>query len=57
MKINSNKTRKILAVNLQSACAESNLGLDIIFALLLNYVPSKVLKEQIKLAKKTRENV
>ena len=57
MKINSNKTRKILAINLQSACAESNLGLDIIFALLLDYVPSKVLKEQIKLAKKTRENV
>lgn len=55
MKIEINKTRKNLAINLQSACTESVDGFDIMFNLLLNYVPTKALKEKLKLAKLTKE--
>jgi hypothetical protein len=55
MKIEINKTRKKLAVSLQSACNESVNGFDIMFNLLLDYVPTKSLKEKLKLAKQTKE--
>ena len=55
MKIQINKTRKKLVVDLQSACNESVNGFDIMFNLLLDYVPTKDLKEQLKLAKTTKE--
>lgn len=57
MKIEINKTRKKLAVNLQSACNESVNGFDIMFNLLLDYVPTKSLKEKLKLAKQTKEGI
>ena len=55
MKIEKNKTRKKVATDLQSACTESTEGFDIIFNLLLDYVPTKSLKEKLKLAKQTKE--
>ena len=55
MKIEQNKTRKKVAVDLQSACTESTEGFDIMFNLLIDYVPTKALKEKIKLAKLTKE--
>ena len=55
MKIEQNKTRRKLATNLQSACSESTEGFDIIFSLLIDYVPTKSLKEKLKLAKLTKE--
>jgi hypothetical protein len=55
MKIEQNKTRRKLATDLQSACSESTEGFDIMFNLLIDYVPTKVLKEKIKLAKLTKE--
>ena len=55
MKIEQNVTRRKLAIDLQSACAESPEGLDIIFSLLLNYIPTEELKGMIKLAKLTKE--
>ena len=57
MKIQINKTRKKLAISLQSACTESVNGFDIMFNLLLNYVPTKALKEKLKLAKLTKEGI
>jgi len=57
MKIEINKTRKKLAISLQSACTESVNGFDIMFNLLLNYVPTKALKEKLKLAKLTKEGI
>ena len=55
MKIEQNKTRRKLAIELQSFCCESTEGFDIIFSLLINYVPTKSLKEKLKLAKLTKE--
>ena len=55
MKIQINKTRKKIAIDLQSACSESTEGFDIMFNLLLDYVPTKSLKEKLKLAKQTKE--
>ena len=55
MKIEQNKTRKKVAVDLQSACTESTEGFDIMFSLLIDYVPTKALKEKLKLAKLTKE--
>ena len=55
MKIKQNKTRRKIATDLQSACSESTEGFDIIFSLLLDYVPTKSLKGKFKLAKATKE--
>ena len=55
MKIEQNKTRRKLATDLQSSCSESTEGFDIMFNLLIDYVPTKALKEKIKLAKLTKE--
>ena len=55
MKIEQNKTRRKVATDLQSACSESTEGFDIMFSLLLDYVPTKSLKEKLKLAKLTKE--
>ena len=55
MKIQQNKTRRKLAIELQSACSESTEGFDIMFGLLLDYVPTKALKEKLKVAKLTKE--
>ena len=57
MKIEENKTRRKVATDLQSACSESTEGFDIIFSLLLDYVPTKELKEKLKLAKETKEGI
>lgn len=55
MKIQENKTRKKLVVDLQSACNNSTEGFDIMFSLLIDYVPTNELKEKLKLAKLTKE--
>ena len=55
MKIEQNKTRRKLAIDLQSACSESIEGFNIMFSLLIDYVPTKALKEKLKLAKLTKE--
>ena len=55
MKIEQNKIRRKVATNLQSACSESTEGFDIMFNLLLDYVPTKALKEKLKVAKLTKE--
>jgi hypothetical protein len=55
MKIEQNKTRKKVAIDLQSACSESTESFDIMFSLLIDYVPTKALKEKLKLAKLTKE--
>ena len=55
MKIEQNKTRRKVSTDLQSACSESTEGFDIMFSLLLDYVPTKALKEKFKLAKSTKE--
>lgn len=55
MKIQTNKTRKKAVIDLQSACSESTEGFDIIFNLLLDYVPTESLKEKLKIAKLTKE--
>ena len=55
MKIEQNKTRRKFATDLQSACSESTEGFDIMFNLLLDYVPTKALKEKLKVAKLTKE--
>ena len=57
MKIERNKTRRKVATDLQSACSESTEGFDIMFNLLLDYVPTKSLKEKLKLAKQTKEAI
>lgn len=57
MKIKQNKTRRKIATDLQSACSESTEGFDIMFSLLLDYVPTKELKEKLKLAKQTKEGI
>ena len=56
MKIEINKTRRKVATDLQSACSESTEGYDIMFGLLIDYVPTKALKEKLKLAKLTKED-
>ena len=55
MKIEQNKTRKKVAIDLQNACSESTEGFDIIFSLLIDYVPTKALREKLKVAKLTKE--
>ena len=57
MKIQQNKTRRKLAIELQSFCCESTEGFDIMFSLLLDYVPTKALKEKLKIAKLTKEGI
>ena len=54
-KIERNNNRRKLAINLQNACAESPDGLDFIYSLLLDYVPTETLKEELKIAKQTKE--
>jgi hypothetical protein len=54
-KIERNNNRRKLAIDLQNACAESPEGLDIIYSLLLDYVPTETLKEELKIAKQTKE--
>ena len=54
-KIERNSNRKRLTIDLQNACAESPDGLDIIYCLLLDYVPTEVIKENLKIVKQTRE--
>ena len=48
------KNRRILATKIQSACNESHKGVDIIFNILLKYVPSTILKEELKRAKESK---
>ena len=55
IKIEQNKTRKKVAIDLQSACSESTEGFDIMFNLLIDYVPTKALREKLKVAKLTKE--
>lgn len=57
MKIQQNKIRRKVATDLQSACSESTEGFDIMFSLLLDYVPTKALKEKLKIAKLTKEGI
>ena len=45
MKIEQNKIRRKVATNLQSACSESTEGFDIMFSLLIDYVPTEALKQ------------
>jgi hypothetical protein len=54
-KIERNNNRRKIAIDLQNACAESPDGLDIIYSLLLDYVPTEILKEELKIAKQTKE--
>jgi len=54
-KIERNNNRKKLAIDLQNACSESSDGLDIIYSLLLDYVPTEVIKENLKIVKQTKE--
>ncbi len=54
-KIERNNNRRKIAIDLQNACAESPDGLDIIYSLLLDYVPTETLKEELKIAKQTKE--
>jgi hypothetical protein len=54
-KIERNNSRRKLAIDLQNSCAESPDGLDIIYSLLLDYVPTETLKENLKIAKQTKE--
>jgi hypothetical protein len=49
------KNRRILATKIQSACNESHQGIDIIFNILLKYVPSTILKEELKRAKESKD--
>ena len=50
------KNRRILATKIQSACNESHKGTDIIFSIMLKYVPSTILKEELKRAKESKFN-
>ena len=47
-----NKTRYKAVRILESACTDSNIGLDVMYQILIDYVPTKILKEKTKLAKK-----
>ena len=46
-----NKTRYKAVRILEDACTDSNIGLDVIYQILLDYVPTKILKAQTKIAK------